>query len=276
METRSANFQNVAEPLDRLREEVLCKGIIVSRPMTPLQIAQVGPVESLQEFMEAVWRVPKEYGRLRLFRGQADNWPLLPRLFRVNRRPEELTELERRLLDAFQGRCLYLLPSVPSEKYDMMSLAQHYGLRTRLLDWSRNPLMGLFFSVSALYLPAPTVYIYDATLDQLNKGRRLNGEAGIQDREDTLVLSPTPHSQRVVAQAGYHTVHSLLRNDGGVRVQSLENSPGDCKRLTLVTIEPTKAHNIRWELQDMGIHAATVFGDLASVCREIQDDLQIS
>jgi len=41
----------------------------------------------------------------------------------------------------------------PMEEYfDIMSLAQHYGLQTRLLDWSRNPYIAAYFAVAKLVM----------------------------------------------------------------------------------------------------------------------------
>lgn len=226
--------------------------------------------------MEAIWKEPlRENTVMRIFRGQTDDWPLLPKLFRTDRTQNELRNLEHMLMCLFEQRCLFLLPSVPEGQYDKMSLAQHYGLPTRLLDWSSNPLMALFFAVDTLEPAQPTVWVYDVSQEQRDAGNTLNRETFIQDHKLTPILNPSRHSQRVVAQAGWHTVHSLPgAEDDSVRVQPM-NEADDAKRLTSVTIEPQKARAIKRELWDMGIHSATVYGDLTSVCREIQDHLEI-
>ena len=143
-------------------------------------------IRSIQEFMDAIWQKPKENSVTRIFRGQAENWPLLPTLFRTQKSAGEVRKREFQLLSEFEARCLHLLPSVPRACYDLMSLAQHYGLPTRLLDWSSNPLMALFFAVDAINPSTPTVYIYDGhQFNPENIPNRivLNNQLGIQDQK---------------------------------------------------------------------------------------------
>jgi hypothetical protein len=54
------------------------------------------------------------------------------------------------------------------------------------------------------------------------------------------------------------------------------NEAEDAAFLTVIAIEPQRARAIKRELRYMGIHSATVYGDLTSVCREIHDDLELS
>jgi hypothetical protein len=234
---------------------------------------RIGPVKSVQEFMEKVWSEPRKPDMAkRIFRGQADEWDLLPRLFRAGQKPQEFEAIEDKLLAEFKARSPYLLPSTPSDKLDWLSLAQHHGLPTRLLDWSSNPLIALFFAVESPGAPKPTVWFYDATQKQLDHGKNLENVRGL---EVTTILEPVRHSQRVAAQAGWHTVHHAVGEDKNTSVRPMNRTDGDSGRLVLVSVHPNNAGDVRRELKDMGIHSATVYADLSSLCKEIQDELGV-
>jgi hypothetical protein len=103
------------------------------------------------------------------FRGHADaSWKLLPGVLRnpfVNRvkqlvlNPTDPGEVklgidisERMINNEFRTEGASLLPP-RAEPVDIYFTAQHYGLPTRLLDWTQNPLAALFFAANEI----PTV-----------------------------------------------------------------------------------------------------------------------
>jgi hypothetical protein len=79
-------------------------------------------------------------GWIMYFRGQVRDWPLRPSLAR-----EGVTEQERAKEPECFNRLAEILPMV--NDWERAAIAQHYGVPTRLLDWSENPLVGLYFAL---------------------------------------------------------------------------------------------------------------------------------
>lgn len=107
---------------------------------------------SLAEFFRIIEQQPGDYRHL--FRGQADaDWPLVPSIYRtrpnvVGGPPEEaFDDYESRGIQRFFREGLPYLPVIERNQTNDRVLAQHFGVPTRLLDWSHDPLVALFFAV---------------------------------------------------------------------------------------------------------------------------------
>jgi hypothetical protein len=80
----------------------------------------------------------------RIFRGHSSHdFPLKAS---IGRRDDYTIDIEKRLFLEFKKNYHSLTDHKPETDLEILFMAQHYGLPTRLLDWTFNPLIALYFA----------------------------------------------------------------------------------------------------------------------------------
>ena len=134
-----------------------------------------------------------------LFRGQGCNDPLLPKIARANPR-KDTTELERRMLNELKRRSARDPSVLGKDDWDALVVAQHYGMATRLLDWTTNPLIALWFAISDRKVESDGYVFLLPVSDDLVLDR--NSEPDPFATKTTKVFKPSTNNQRLSAQSG--------------------------------------------------------------------------
>ncbi|WP_394297418.1 FRG domain-containing protein [Methanococcus maripaludis] len=82
-----------------------------------------------------------------VYRGQKNSeWNLCPSIFRKNREGEYIYENKERIF--YKSLVEHNHPEFKKNNtiFDKVAMMQHYSIPTRLLDWTKNPLVGLYFA----------------------------------------------------------------------------------------------------------------------------------
>ena len=219
------------------------------------------------------------------FRGHADDsWSLTPSLFRYSNGVAAEAELRKR----FMQRALPFLERVPDSEWAWLFLMQHYGVPTRLLDWSESMLVALYFAVSNPkhdHLPGALWALRPIKLNESgNLGLSLPDELPCFGRLEILDLQylparspPGPGLQPLAAIAvrdslRIHAQHGVFTISHRTPVP-LENF-GDQSHLFRMRIPAGAKPAIRAELELLQVNKLTIFPELSSVADEVRKVLK--
>lgn len=195
---------------------------------------------------------------LTLFRGQAKKGNLLPSIARDNPK-KDTTHIEIELLKELRRMGSSIIPNSGMSDWELLVLAQHFGMKTRLLDWTSNPLAALFFACNDRNEGNVYVYILDAAqfLIEPQKGPFAAGK--------TQVIRPTLNNPRIIAQHGWFTAHKFSRTKE--EFVPLENNSEIKKAVTEVMIPQVARCDILKSLDRHGVSSRTLFPDLEGLCK---------
>jgi len=186
-----------------------------------------------------------------VFRGQADaRWVPAPKIDRPDyerhRRWRGIDRLghERQLFDHFVKTSRPHLETVPGNDWEALAIAQHFGLATRLLDWTANPLAALFFAVEdGSESVDSAVWFYS------HGGDLAVGPSDPFSIDEVGLFYPPHIAARIVVQSACFTAHPQMHADWPQSL-ALIRIPGRCRE------------HIRRQLAGLGVSRAALFPDL--------------
>jgi hypothetical protein len=205
---------------------------------------------------------------LYLFRGMASSdWKLISSLDRqFSHIPVEgRNGFADRLLTAFIEECQSLSRALDwTDRNIKLALAQHFGLPTRLLDWSLSPYIAAYFAFADLahkrqdeVEDIESVAIW--ALDTRAKG--WTGDVGVEILTVPPVASAMAGSEnpRMLHQVGRFT---LMKSTFASLEEYVRTLTSTTPVLTQFTIPPEEARKALADLDSMGIRATHLFPDL--------------
>ena len=196
-----------------------------------------------------------------IYRGQSVDEHLFPKLGRDKYNFPKRIDYEKNLINEFKRLSYPHLPNKTSNDWDILAIAQHHGLPTRLLDWSANPLMALWFALidNPKEPPKRVVWCYSFKQTEIVNVRSGNPLS----QKKTLVYQPKYITNRIVSQNGWFTSHYYREDNNKYTALNIKkDTPTKLIRIDLNISEDIDRKAFLSDLDTYGINAYSVFPDL--------------
>lgn len=222
-----------------------------------------------------------------IFRGHSNSaWSLIPSIYRYDikfsRQGATLSELygsaEQRLVDEFFYLAANLGISGSRHKIRDRIIAQHYGVPTQLLDWSRDPFVSIYFASEWGSDDVPGAIYYART------GRSSKDEGvEIPFHGRMLTLDPPIIDERVKMQKSAFTIQNFgddpnrftpLDERRFVPATSYDQYNPQLISFGKVVIPAQRKGQIRFELRSMGVDRSMLFPGLQGIGERISETIK--
>ena len=210
-------------------------------------------IKEFQDLHKAV----QSFGRsIVVYRGERKTSnELKPKIARYKKlRSSEFEKEEKTILRLFKEQAIPYLDFITASDWEWLAIAQHHGLPTRLLDWTRNPLVAAYFAVEKEHDDDSVIYAF-----------KFNKYIDIQKKPDPFMETqigrfiPRHVTRRITAQTGLFTIHPNPHDD--FRAD---------QRISQFVIKKNFRKPLKDILYKYGIHRASLFPDLDGLSKHIE------
>ena len=217
-----------------------------TREYVPMKKTEIGTFEEFHELITS-------FSSSSIYRGVCDHkYTLKTSLGRKrNIQTKDIFAIEAKMMRLFKAHSTAYIGSKPNNEWEWLALAQHHGLPTRLLDWTRNPLVALFFATFSHRLNG-AVYVLKNVMDIVDP------ETTPYEMSDVGVYYPSHITSRITGQSGLFTSHPLPEEE--YKSDNIEK----------IIIKYNKKSQLVTELRKYGVHRASLFPDLDGLCEDIK------
>lgn len=251
----------------------------------------------IRTWQELVFELSRFHNSLWIFRGVGnEKYDLTPKIGRPKtisvmhgiEKKFDLLELERRIFKQFRARAVPHVRGNPSD-WELLVIAQHHGLPTRLLDWTRNPYAAAFFAMtdSGNKDYEEVDPLHDSDLIDVDRST-LTGATGKSSRfvrDNCAVIyawyaptvldtkkTPCPfngYKQQVMLLNPPHIDQRIIAQDGVFTVFHDPKTPLEKAKTRRILIQKEDRVFFLKRLFRMGIHHASLFPDLDGIANHL-------
>ncbi len=213
-------------------------------------------MESIVQSFEELHQVLQNFTTSTIFRGVLSaDYKLIPSVGRMQFITGKPVNNEEQLMfRKFQQRAIPYLEFTPQDVWDWLTLAQHHGLPTRLLDWSLNPLVATYFAVEDEDAKTDSAVYAIRSIPEVDR----NVCADPFSVMDLVKYTPRHITRRLIAQAGLFTIHAD------------PTEPHQDSSVHRIIIKQDARRTLRKTLYWYGIHRAALFPDLDGLCSHVK------
>lgn len=236
------------------------------------------PITSVSQYVELIKNQEHRHISQWFFRGHCDNaYRLIPSLFRIDRKESyaDWDRIEKYIMRQFKAESRPYLKSIPATEIEWLTLAQHYGLPTRLLDWTTNPLIALYFAVEN-YKNDKNADVWMYGLSSTNNcwsestwlAKKINLSGNICEN----VIFPSHIDSRITNQSGCFTIHEIPEKNKEFIAANL--TPRIFDHFIKLTIDKDIKKDILNELYNLGIHRGFIYPGLEGLTARIKFEIE--
>lgn len=217
---------------------------------------RIKELSGLSEYVnEPLWDT-----RTMIFRGVSkSNFELIPAIGRPIFKGKDSychQQFEKEVLEDFIKRAYPHLSHEPRNLTEWLFLAQHYGIPTRLLDWTTSPLIALYFACEKDIEDECAVY----KVVMENEFVRFDEIPDPFTITNIGLLEPFHKDIRYINQASAFTIHP--------NPTEAMNSPAIRKYI----FKAEKKEEMKWLLRKNGISRTLIYPNLESIAQDIVEE----